>query len=135
MGTDTASAKTKQELLTQHTLPKMEPMQTSKRKLMPVLLFHTELFRPSSASLHQSNPDTMLETLITRNTEGGKFNLPSHTDISGQLQITATANQAKDSTQVTTRGKPAHEESPLIANKVTGEEDLSPAYQRAADSS
>lgn len=100
---------------------------------MPVLLFHTELLRPSSASLHHSNPDTMLETLITRNIEGGKFNLPSHTDISGQLQITATANQAKDSTQVTTRGKPAHEESPLIAKKVTGEEDLSPAYQRAAD--
>lgn len=37
-------AKTKQELLTRRMLPKVEPMQTSKRKLMPVLslLFHTQ---------------------------------------------------------------------------------------------
>lgn len=62
MGTDTALAKTKQELLTQHTLPKMEPMQTSERKLMPVLslLFHTELLRQSSA-LYQSNPGAKAE--------------------------------------------------------------------------
>lgn len=57
MGTDTALAKTKQELLTQHALPKPEPMQTSERKLMPVLslLFHTELLRQSSTSLHYSS--------------------------------------------------------------------------------
>lgn len=57
MGTDTALAKTKQELLTQHTLPKTEPMQTSERKLMPVLslLFHTELLRQSSTSLYHAN--------------------------------------------------------------------------------
>lgn len=63
MGTDTALAKTKQELLTQCTLPKMEPMQTSKRKLMPVLslLFHIQLLRQSSASLYHSNPGAKAE--------------------------------------------------------------------------
>jgi len=57
MGTDAALAKTKQELLTRHTLPKAEPMQTSQRKLMPglSLLFHTQLLRQSSASLCHSN--------------------------------------------------------------------------------
>lgn len=49
--------KTKQELLTQCTLPKTEPMQTSQRKLMPVLslLFHRELLRQFSTSLYHSN--------------------------------------------------------------------------------
>lgn len=57
MGTDTALAKTKQELLTQHTLPKTEPMQTSERKLIPVLslLFHTELLGQSSTFPYHSN--------------------------------------------------------------------------------
>lgn len=63
MGTDTALAKTKQELLTQHMLPKAEPMQTSERKLMPVLslLFHTELLRQSSTSLYHLNLEIKTE--------------------------------------------------------------------------
>lgn len=94
MGTDTTLAKTKQELLTQRMLPKVEPMQTSKRKLMPVLslLFHTQLLRPSSASLYHSNLDAKAEDSKSPEIEGEEFNLSSHMGISGQLQITATVN-------------------------------------------
>lgn len=104
MGTDTALAKTKQELLTQNILPKMEPMQTSKRKLMPVLhlLFHTQLLRQYYMLLLFATPSRAqrLEALISRNTAGEKFNLSSHTDISSQLQITAVTNQGLHRSQL-----------------------------------
>lgn len=94
MGTDTAPAKTKQEPLTQHTLPKMEPMQTSKRKLIPVLslLFHTQLLRRCCTQLLFTTQTRAQrpEAVISRNTEGEKLNLSSHPDVSGQIVAIAS---------------------------------------------
>lgn len=85
-------------------IAKMEPMQTSKRKLMPVLhlVFHTQLLRQYYMLLLFATQTRAqrLEALISSNTEGEKFNQSSHTDISSQLQITAVTNQGLHTSQL-----------------------------------
>lgn len=92
MGTDTASAETKQEL-TQHTLWKMEPMQMRGNEChFSVSCFsqsHSGNFLVFFTILTQAQK---LKTLMARN-KGDKLNLSSHIGIFCRLQITVTATK------------------------------------------